>query len=111
MVEGTITWTGTASNVTSVLDLESLGYRLDMIYPNPVKEQANINYYLPETTGLQIKLTNASGQLVQTLVNNDSQSSGDHQIILDVTDIPTGLYWISLQAKNGLISRAVFVNR
>ncbi|MDP2175690.1 MAG: DUF1501 domain-containing protein [Bacteroidota bacterium] len=72
-------------------------------FPNPFKEQTMIEYY---TSGgkVELKLYDAQGKLVSTLVD-DNMPSGQHQYILSGASLPNGNYYIQLITTAGQISR------
>ena len=55
-----------SSSVTSVLEGSEL---IAGAYPNPFKDQASINFTMPEAGKVKVEIYNQFGQLVKTLVN------------------------------------------
>ena len=66
------------------------------VFPNPTSNQANIQYWLPETTLSKLALYRLDGQLVKTLQNEQERTSGWHQLRVDMADYPKGIYFIQL---------------
>jgi len=48
-------------------------------YPNPVNEEVNISFSLPQKSYVKLSIYNLKGQLVKTLINEE-YDSGNHQI-------------------------------
>ena len=73
-------------------------------YPNPFNPSTVINYSLPESDFVTIKIFNALGQEVKTLISSE-QSMGQHQINWDGKDnnshlAASGIYFYILKTKN-----------
>jgi hypothetical protein len=93
-------------NVTAV-DSENDGsipaaYRLDQNYPNPFNAGTLIRYEIPKAGLVVVKVFNAAGQEVRTLVNAPQQP-GYHQLHWDGLDaqgnaVPSGFYIYRLEA-------------
>lgn len=64
-------------------------------YPNPVKENLTIEYYLSEDASVQISLFDMSGRLLQQ-EKYDTQASGVHEEILPMDTYPRGTYILRL---------------
>ncbi len=55
-------------------------FKLSQNYPNPFNPTTNLNYNLPKTAEVTIKIYNVLGSEISTLVDNEIQSSGAHSI-------------------------------
>ncbi|MFC1692733.1 T9SS type A sorting domain-containing protein [Candidatus Latescibacterota bacterium] len=75
-------------------------FALSQNYPNPFNPKTTIAYSLPHDTHVTISICNVSGQLVRVL-KDDYQEAGNHSVIWNASDMPTGLYFCTLNA-NGL---------
>jgi hypothetical protein len=58
-------------------------------YPNPARQQATIRYALPEKQEATIRLYDVLGRRVRTVLNGRT---------LDVGALPSGVYFLRLQA-------------
>lgn len=74
-------------NTTSVTEITENKQKIS-VYPNPTNNQIN---FAVQTNA---QLTNATGQVVANKTNVNS---------LDLTDLPTGVYFLTLTADNGQI--------
>jgi hypothetical protein len=78
------------------------------IYPNPVSEISNIQYTIHNTQLVRVGLYDINGQEVQRLVN-ETKVQGQHSIQLDVSELPSGIYFIRLNTGSDIISKKVLV--
>ena len=66
-------------------------------FPNPFNGSTNIRYFVPKSDHVTLKIFNSRGREVETLVNRQV-ASGEHQMIWDVKSLPSGMYFVKLQA-------------
>jgi hypothetical protein len=78
-------------------------------FPNPATRQATIRYMLPEKQSVEIRLYDALGRKVRTVV--DAKKEGRHEETIDVSGLPSGTYFLWLRAKGMVESRQVTVLR
>ena len=68
--------------------------RLEQNAPNPFNGETQIQYYLPEITkSAQLRIADAKGQLLKIL---DIQDTGEGQLTLTTSDLPSGSYQYTL---------------
>jgi hypothetical protein len=86
--------------VTSV-DLKKYGipkkFTLSQNYPNPFNPKTNINFTLPNSDIVQIVVYNLNGKVVATLFNG-KKDAGYHSLQWNASNIPSGVYFIKMQA-------------
>ena len=80
-----------------VLNLDS--YVLNQNYPNPFNPSTKIAYVLKEKTNVKLLVMNALGEEVAVLVNQ-TQDQGYHQLDFNASNLPSGIYFYSLQTDN-----------
>jgi len=78
-----------------------------IVYPNPVKDMANISFKLDSRGDLGIKIYDIKGNVVKT-VNYNNLSAGDQSISFSTTGLSTGTYIVEME-KNHTRSTAKFV--
>ena len=64
------------------------------LYPNPVQEEAVIEFSEPATGTLTVR--DALGQTLLT-----QQAAGQHSIRVNVQQLPAGAYWVSFESEKG----------
>ena len=70
------------------------------VYPNPITHNASINVSMKKGAMLRIAILNNYGQTIS--VNENSLSTGMHKIDLATDHLPKGIYFISVQADDGI---------
>lgn len=88
---------------TEKFDLESPS-------PNPVNSSTNLNYSLLEDSNVKLDLIDINGNVVLKIVDG-YKSIGEYNVQLDISLIPTGVYFIKLQTQNQNIIRKIQVER
>lgn len=68
-------------------------------YPNPFNPTTTINFSIPEQSLVTLKIYNALGEEVKTLVN-ELKSVGNYEIKFDASKLSSGIYFYRLKADN-----------
>ncbi|MBC8185142.1 T9SS type A sorting domain-containing protein [candidate division KSB1 bacterium] len=96
----------TAAVVIDTDNLASLpnDYELHNNYPNPFNPETNIQFDIPESGNVLLKIYNTLGQEVKTLVE-EKKNAGTHKVQWDGRNetgqvVPSGLYIYRLVAEN-----------
>ena len=72
---------------------------LEQNYPNPFNPTTNISFTIPETANTTLKVYNTLGAEVAVLVNGQMQA-GRHTVTFNVADLPSGIYYYTMQQNN-----------
>ena len=78
------------------------GFSMDQNYPNPFNPNTKIRYSIPENNFVELKVYDAMGQMVQTLVN-ETQTAGTYEVNFDAQNVngialSSGIYYYKLSA-------------
>ncbi|HZK07540.1 MAG TPA: T9SS type A sorting domain-containing protein [Bacteroidales bacterium] len=76
--------------------------------PNPAMGQARFSVTLPQTMQVKVMLVNMMGQTVQTLPARTLQA-GANEITLDVSSLPAGVYFYTVEAGSETITKKMIV--
>ncbi len=91
---------------TSIEDEEkhlATDFRILTAYPNPFNPTTQIKFELGLASTVHVTVINSLGQIIQNQ-QLGVLSTGIHQTQLDLTDFPSGVYWIQIQAGERLKS-------
>jgi len=72
-------------------------YQLEQNYPNPFNPNTKIKYTIPAESFVQLKIYDVLGNEVATLVNEE-KSTGSYTVDFDASNIPSGVYFYTLNA-------------
>lgn len=74
-------------------------FTLSQNYPNPFNPTTNINYGLPQSAHVEIKVYDMAGRQVSQVVNR-RQSAGFHTVQFDASSLASGVYVYRLTATS-----------
>ncbi len=74
-------------------------FELMQNYPNPFNPATTIKFALPISSNVEMKIYNAIGQEVATIVNKQLEA-GYHSVVFDASKLASGLYIYRIQAGN-----------
>lgn len=69
------------------------------VYPNPATDAVNINLVLNNSENTVVNVLDVTGKVIQTI--NLGNVDGERNISVDLSEIPTGVYFIELNNSNG----------
>jgi hypothetical protein len=91
--------------VTDIIDINTTtkSLKLSQNYPNPFNPSTVINYRLSESDNVKLKIYDALGREIKTLVNS-FENAGEHSIVWDATDetnmpVSSGMYFYRLETN------------
>lgn len=80
-------------------------FSLSNAYPNPFNPSTNINFTLPASGNVSLKIYNLTGQLVMTVINNQSMSKGEHHYSVSMNNFASGVYFYRLQQGTNVVTK------
>lgn len=72
-------------------------FRLEQNYPNPFNPLTTINFQLPLSSSVNLKVYNVLGQEVADLLNGE-MNAGKYEIAFDASKLSSGIYYYRLSA-------------
>jgi hypothetical protein len=75
-------------------------------HPNPFNPSTAITFALPQAMRVTLKVYNITGQEVATLLDGD-RSTGSHEIMFNASRLPSGNYFVVLQAGGEKLVRRI----
>lgn len=74
-------------------------FKLDQNYPNPFNPSTMINYSIPQSAFVTLKVYDIVGNEVATLVN-ETKSAGKYEVSFDASNLSNGVYLYSIKTAN-----------
>ena len=97
-----------ADNGRSASQFETAGipteFAIEQNYPNPFNPTTMINFGVPESAHVSIRVYNLLGQEVATLVNG-VRDAGNHTVAFDATDLSAGVYLYVMQTADFSVTK------
>jgi hypothetical protein len=87
---------GGAADILSYVPAE---YKLFQNYPNPFNPATTINYSIPKSGLVTIKIYNVLGKEIETLINEE-KSAGNYSLVFSAGNLPSGIYFYQMQSGN-----------
>jgi hypothetical protein len=99
----------TSNSALGIIDNTSNVNSLE-VYPNPMSDNATVNFNLATATNVELTMNNVLGQTVYSSALGQL-SSGDHNVKLDASKLNAGIYFITLNVADGKITKKVSINK
>lgn len=80
------------------------------VYPNPMNDNATVNFTLAEASNVSIVLVNSLGQNV---LNTDlgKMNAGEQNYLLNAESLSNGLYFLNVQFGKNTITKKISINK
>lgn len=103
-VSGDISIDGYSWNLPITSDVEQIDnlpqeFSLSQNYPNPFNPSTTINFSIPQSSFVTLKIYNSLGQEVETLVA-DELGAGSYKFDWNAESLTSGIYFYKLQSGN-----------
>lgn len=85
-------------------------FKLEQNYPNPFNPTTMIEYAIPERSNVQLKVYDALGNLIQTLVDGEKEA-GTYKMEFNGANLASGVYFYQLTAKNFVSTKKLVLMR
>jgi hypothetical protein len=105
--QGMATWD--AEYITGIPDGGKSGISA-RIYPNPCKENVNLQLELEKAGNISVTLLNVYGQRAMEVANSQYQA-GENNLNFNISDLASGYYTIEIQGSAGKIAVKLMVTK
>jgi hypothetical protein len=89
---------GGFTKVYNILITAPTFFEVQQNYPNPFNPNTTIQYSIPQSAFVSIKVFNVLGEIVKNLVNKD-EKTGVHEVIFNADNLSSGFYFYLVEAK------------
>lgn len=83
-------------------------YALFQNYPNPFNPNTTINFQIPESGFVTLKVYDAIGNLLKTLISEEKQT-GVYKVDFDATNLASGIYFYELKSKDFISTKKMLL--
>jgi hypothetical protein len=73
-------------------------FRLHQNYPNPFNPATVIAYAVPQEETVTLKVRDILGREIATLLDHQTVTGGEHEVVFDATHLPSGIYFYTLES-------------
>ena len=95
-MKGKIT-VNSATGINIAGDIIQNNFILKQNYPNPFNPSTRINYTIPKTSFVNLKIYNVLGKEVATLVN-EIKPAGNYEVLFNGSNLASGVYFYKMEA-------------
>ena len=95
-MSGTIS--ASASSITQINEIAA-GFKISQNYPNPFNPSTKINFAIPKSSQVVLKIYDNNGKEVSTLVNA-RLNAATYETEWNASDVNSGVYYYRIQADN-----------
>ena len=96
------------SNEIQLTVTQPLTFDLKQNYPNPFNPTTTIDFSVPETAPVVMKLYNVLGKEIETMVN-ETLSKGEHRLLFNASNLPSGVYIYTLATGSKISSQKMIL--
>lgn len=79
-------------------------------YPNPFQQQTTIEYTLPQSSKVSLRVYNLTGKLQTILLEDKVMEAGFHTMVFDAKDLASGVYLCQLTVANQQMTKKMIIN-
>jgi len=77
-------------------------------FPNPFNPITKINFSIPNSGIIQIKIYDILGKEIKTILNEFTQA-GNYEVEFDGSNLPSGVYFYRLKANNYSLTKKMLL--
>jgi len=94
-------WTDIEDNLTNSTDVKA--------FPVPAYDKLTFSFYLEKQENVELSVFDLNGRKIETLIERESLSKGNHNTIWNIGDIDSGIYFYNMTIGNSSITKKVIV--
>ena len=90
---------------------DDFDFSIDNIFPNPFNPAARINFTTKSNEKINIVIYDLYGNKIKTLLNNKLLQTGNHSIVWNAKEIPSGIYFINISNEKISLSEKIILQK
>lgn len=80
-------------------------------YPNPAGKSTTVSFTLSDASSVTLTVRDIQGRIVRELAQSQEFGAGQHSLALDLSDLRSGVYVLSLQTPEQFMSKKLIHNQ
>jgi len=89
-------------------EMDNFSNLLMQVYPNPVKEFANVSFTLSQTKNIELSVFDMLGKVVKVVLKKQQLNPGEHTYPVDISSLDKGVYLCKLNVE-GMVKITLLV--
>jgi hypothetical protein len=85
------------------------GHKLYQNYPNPFNPESTIMFSLSHPSEVVLKIYDINGREISVLVDGEKMVTGQHTIIFNGSNLPSGTYFCKLESGDYVETRKMLL--
>lgn len=77
--------------------------------PNPFSKQTTIEFVLEEDQKVSLNVFDIKGKQIVKLLNKELKAKGTHRVTFNGSDLPSGMYYYTLQGKTNITTKKMTI--
>lgn len=106
-----IVFTDNPVSVSNTNQININSYQMSQNYPNPFNPETSIKLDIPVSGKVSLKVYDVSGKLVTTLIDKTMQPVNNFEVKFNGTNLPSGVYFYSLQTEGRVITKKMILQK
>jgi Secretion system C-terminal sorting domain len=106
-----LTLTGTPIFIVAAASVAANDLKFDpsfQVSPNPLNCEGTVYFNLPKATEVEVNILDGLGKTTQNLLKSTSVA-GENSLNFNVAHLPSGLYFVQLKTKEGIVVRTLVI--
>ncbi len=96
-------------NIVGMHELDLDKFWLGQNLPNPANKFTSIEYHIPHSGTVRFEVLDVLGKLM--IANETDRSIGKHTVELDISDLPSGIYYYALEFEGVRLVRKMIISK
>jgi hypothetical protein len=80
-----------------------------MCSPNPANGISHISFSINESENISLNLIDVTGKIVEKIIDNQNKKEGEYNILINMAKYPAGMYYLSLNTVNNVITEKIII--
>lgn len=99
-----------SDTVTDLDDFISKRFGIQSIYPNPTAELVTVTFYINSKLNINLTIRDVKGRIVKNIVK-DNLLPGEHVVKLNLSDLNTGMFLLTLDSGLNKETKKIVIKR